>query len=235
MKKTQIFSFLISVLMVATSLAQQAGADPDVDNFLTQRGITPALPGTNFSGSVYINEDFQRGGIYKNGQLVEANASLRYNVLRDEIEVKPEMNAAENQARILRKNKTFYVKILNDLYVFETRPGYENAKPGYFEVLLESNPMSLYRKHKKQYIEGKKSINSISADILPSFKDDEILFLVKDSGEFIELSGSRNGKLKAFGKDRKVLKRYVKEMDLNINRERDLIKLIEHYNSLRTK
>ena len=235
MKKAQILSLLSAGLMTLTTIAQQAGADPVVDSYLTQRGITKALPGTNYTGSAYLDDNFQRGGIYKNGQLVESQMVLRYNALRDEIEVKDDLNTPDSQARILRKNKSFYVKIQNDLYVFETNPGYENAKPGYFKVLLESSPVSLYQKQRKEYIEGKKSINSISADILPSFKDSDILYLVDRNGQYTELAASKNGKLKAFGKDRKELKRYAKEADLHINRNRDLVKLIEHYNSLKTK
>lgn len=235
MKRTKIVGVFIAALTTITVIGQRAGADPAVDSYLTQTGITLALPGTNYTGSAYITDAFQRGGIYKEGKLVDGQVALRYNSLRDEIEVKPDLNATDSQARILRKNKSFYVKILNDLYVFEDRPGYENAKPGYFEVLLESSPMSLYVKHRKEFIEGKKSINSISADILPSFKDREIFYLVNDKGEFTELPASRNGKIKVFGKDRKNLKRYAKEQDLNVNRERDLVKLVEHYNSLKTK
>lgn len=228
---------IILVIMIITSgfgFAQNANPDPKIDSFLTQRGITEALKGVDHTGSAYIDENFQLGAVYRNGEMIASNAALRYNALRDEFEFKKNLNEANSGARIVSKSKDIYVKIKNRLFVFSEVTS-ENIKPGYFEVLFEGEPMSLYRKVKKEFIEGKKAINSISTDILPNLKEKEMVYLLRGTSNFTELPGSKSGKINSFGNNKKTLKSYIKEQDLSINQTKDLVKLVAYYNTLTSK
>ena len=234
MKNTSLLVLLFLFVFAVSISAQNAVADPKVDTFLTQKGITEALPGVEYTGSAYVDESFQLGTVYRDGKILVSSAALRYNALRDEFEFKQNLNSPNETARILSKSKSLYVKIKNHLVVFSEVTS-ETSKPGYFEVLHEGEPFSLYKKVKKQYIEGKKAINSISSDILPNLKEKEMLFLVKTGTEFTELAGSRGGKVNGFGDNKKTLKKFVKENELNLNRNKDLAKLVAYYNTLTSK
>jgi len=234
MKNTSQFVLLFLLIITISVTAQNVEADPKVDTFYTQKGITEALPGVEHTGTAYINESFQLGTVYRNSKILVNGAALRYNALRDEFEFKQNLSSSDETARILSRSKDVYVKIKNRLFVFSEVTS-ESSKPGYYEVLHEGEPFSLYKKVKKQYIEGKKAINSISSDILPNLKEKEMLFLVKNDSEFLELPGSKGGKLSGFGNNKKVLKKHVKENELNLNRNRDLVKLVAYYNTLTSK
>lgn len=222
----------VSLLCISATFAQNGIDRPETDDYLTTRYITPPNDPLDIAGSPYAEEDFQSGNVYKNGKLVASNVAIRYNVSRDEVEIKGEAAASDRQARVLKTNPDIYVRVLNDVYVY-VKPSTEEAPFGYFEVLHEGENYHLYKKLKKEFIEGKKAINSVARDIPPTYKDREDLYLVQPNGTITELSGSRNRKIKAFPSHNKELKKYIKENDLNINKEYSLKKLVAYYNTLK--
>jgi hypothetical protein len=54
---------------------------------------------------------------------------------------------------------------------------------------------------------------------------------VDKNGKYFELPSSRSKKLKVFGSNRDAIKKYVGENDLDLNEERDLIRVIRHYDT----
>jgi hypothetical protein len=221
----------ISFLFIFSAVAQNAVDNPKTDDYLTNTPIK-ILDKLKFAGTPYAAEEFQTGNIYKDGKLVASNVAVRYNVIRDEMEVKPSITLENGQAKVMKRDQDIYVRILNDVFVY-TKPTTEDEVSGYFKVLFEGEKFHLYQKLTKKFIEGKKAINSVARDVPPTYKSDEELYLVPVSGTPIELSGSRNRKLKAFPSHNKVLKKYVKENDLNINKDYSLEKLVAYYNTLK--
>ena len=223
----------ISVLCISITFAQNAVETPVTDDYITNKSITLPKKVLQVAGSPYANKTFQQGNVYKKGKLVAANVALRYNVTRDEIEVKGAIVTSNSEARVLKADPDIYVRVLNDVYVYVSQSGTEGVK-GYFNVVYEGEQFHLYKKMKKQFIEGKKAVNSVSRDIPPTYKDRENLFLVNTTNNtFIELAGSRNKKLKAFPSHNKELKKFIKEENLNINKEYSLKKLVAYYNTLK--
>lgn len=221
----------LSLLFIFSATAQKAVDTPTTNDYLTNKTIRINNDIT-FAGTPYAEENFQSGNIYKNGSIVASNVALRYNVLRDELEVKSSMSMADAQAKVLKRDEDIYVRILNDVYVY-MKPTSKEIESGYFNVLFEGEKYHLYQKLTKEFIEGKKAINSVAQDIPPTYKGDEELYLVPVNGAPIELSGSRNRKLKAFPSHNKQLKKYVKENKLNINKDYSLEKLVAYYNTLK--
>ena len=221
----------LSLVFIFSATAQNAVDTPTTNDYLTNKSIR-ITNNINYVGTPYAEENFQAGNIYKNGQLVASNVALRYNVLRDELEVKSSASMADAQAKILKRDKDIYVRILNDVYVY-MKSSTEEMASGYFKVLYEGEKFHLYQKLTKEFIEGKKAINSVAQDVPPTYKGDEELYLVPVNGTPIELSGSRNRKLKAFPSHNKQLKKYVKENKLNINKDYSLEKLVAYYNTLK--
>lgn len=227
----KIFLTALSLLCISATFAQNAIDTPETDDYLTNRSIRLTKDALNIAGTPYDNEEFQLGNIYKNGKLVANNVAIRYHVSRDQIEVKSGLNAPNSDAKILMASPAIHARVLNDVFVY-IRPVGEDTPSGYFEVMHEGDSYQLYKKLKKEFIEGKKAINSVARDVPPTYKDKEALYLVDENGTLIELSGSRNRKLKAFPSHNKELKKYTKEENLNINKDYSLIKLVAYYNTL---
>ncbi|WP_432412665.1 hypothetical protein [Rasiella sp. SM2506] len=222
---------VLSLVFIFNATAQKGVDTPSTNDYLTNKSISINTDITR-SGTPYAEENFKSGNIYKNGSVVASNVALRYNVLRDELEVKSSMSMADAQAKVLKRDADIYVRILNDVYVY-MKPTTDDVKSGYFKVLHEGEKYHLYEKLTKEFIEGKKAINSVAQDVPPTYKGDEELYLVPVNGAPIELSGSRNRKLKSFPSHNKQLKKYVKENKLNINKDYSLEKLVAYYNTLK--
>lgn len=207
--------------------AQKPFDAPQENEYLMSRTVNLKTAPKNVSGSPYFSEKFQRGTIYKNNTVLKSNINLRYNASRDLVEI--EFN--QNQSKILRNSSSIYAVINNKQYVY-IQDTLDEENNGYFIALHKDQKMSLYKKQEKIFREGKKSINSMTSDIPATYKTKETLFLVNDKGILQELPKSKNGKIKSFTNHIKELKLYVKENNLNINKENQLIKLVTYYNTL---
>ena len=225
-----VFSFLF--LTTSISLAQMGTEEVGATHYMTNKPITINPNERDYSGSVYENEEFANGFIFKNGKTLASNVALRYNAKRDEIEVKKSIRVSNSTARVLLKQEEIYIKILNKLIVYSPiKEGIDKA--GYFMVLQEGDNYALYKKIEKKFIEGRESVNSITRDTPPAFKNVEIYYLVnKANGSFNQFPKSRKGKLKVFTQNTKEVKNFVNVNKLNVNKEYALAKLVKFYDTL---
>lgn len=223
--------FLFVLLASSSTLAQGVISHSTNESYITQKKIAQPSKGSAYTGSPYADKAFQKGNVYRDGVLLASNVALRYNVLRDEFEIKRTLSTSNYDAKVLRKSKDIYVKIFNKLYVyFDNLPN--NKKGGYFEVVYAGEGLSLYKKTRKEFIEGKKAINSIAVDILPQYREKEALFLLNSDNELIKLPKSRSGKISNLNQHKKEVKQFIRDEKLNVNKVYDLIKLLTYYNSL---
>jgi hypothetical protein len=232
MKRTAALLILTFATLISSSLkAQGVFNDPETDTYISQKPITQPEHGYKYTGSPYADKRFEQGFVFRDGIILASNVGLRYNALRDEFEIKKSLNTSNYAAKVLVKSEDIYVKIMNRLFVYLDK-NEESGAGGYYEVLFEGERLSLYKKLSKEFIEGKKAINSIATDILPMYKEKEELFLLKENKELVELPSSRNGKINSFGSNKKKIKQHIREKKLNINKDYDLIKLLRYYDSL---
>lgn len=231
MKKVFALALLVMTSIVSnTAFGQMATDEQTISQFVTNTPIKAYPSAARITGSPYENELFVLGSIMKDGKALASNVALRYNAMRDEIEVKNSIDAHNRTARVLKQQPDIYVKILNKLFVFVAN---ENGKSGYFMALSEGDKFHLYKKVKKEYEEGMTSVSSLTRDVPAGYKDKEIYFLVsKDTNELTEFPNSRNGKFGVFGKKKKEMKNYASSTKLNVNKEYALIKLVQHFNTL---
>ncbi|MCF6307150.1 MAG: hypothetical protein L3J09_04255 [Flavobacteriaceae bacterium] len=224
MKRTLLFYIFTSIFI--TSFSQKPFDDPNDNEYLMTKTVNLKNAQQSVSGSPYFAEDFQRGIIFKKNIAIKKNVNLRYNASKDLFEI--EFN--QNQSKVLKQTEDIYVIINNKQFVYV--PYSQNPDVnGYFEVLSDGKTISLYKKYNKKIREGKKSINSITSDIPPTYISKETLLLVNND-EFTELPKSKKGKIKSFANHHKELKNYIKDNSLNIKKESHLIKLITYYNTL---
>jgi hypothetical protein len=230
MKRT-LFILCFLFVSAGTISAQNGLSGSNSEQYVTNSTISTATLGKDYTGSPYAHEEFQNGTVYGTNNVLATNVALRYNVLRDEIEIKSNINASNAEARVLVKSPDVYVRILNDMYVYKV-PTPDSDVSGYFLVMVEGESTSLYKKIKKKFIEGKKSINSVSSDILPMYKEIDEMYLVTEAGEFQEMPNSRNKRINLFADHKKEVKQYIKEEKLNVSKDYELIDLVKYYNTL---
>lgn len=185
----------------------------------------------SYTGTPYNNPSFLLGNVYENKKLLARNVALRYNAVADEIEVKESLETPMSKAKPLPKSPDIFVKIVNDIFVFVAYlGGIENG--GYFQVLHEGDKIDVFKKLNKKFYPAKPAKTSITRDILARFEDNPVYYLVSKNGKFYELPPSRSKKLKVFGKNQEVIKRFISKNKLNLNYEEDLIETIVYFNSL---
>jgi hypothetical protein len=185
----------------------------------------------SYTGTPYNHPNFLLGNIYKEGKLLAENIGVRYNAIADEMEVKETTTAPEEDARVLTKSSDIYVKILDDIFVFVPYQG-GIEEGGYFEVLQENKQVALYKKQIKAFTPEKKATSSLTKKIPAQFKDKPVYYLVTKNGKFYQMPKSRSKKLKVFGEKEKEMKKYVKAKDLDLNKEKDLLIAVKHYDTL---
>jgi hypothetical protein len=230
MKK--VFVSLLFILFIANVSAQYAPQQAPSDQFLTNRSITFKADDVHFTGSAYENKEFVAGSIFKKDQILASNVLLRYNAFRDEIEVKSDASGPDASAKVMVRNPDIYVKLMNKMIVFSgNKEGID--RPGYFMVVAEGNKVDLYKKIKKEFIEGSVSMSSLTRDIPSTYKEKEIFYMVdKTTGAYVEFPSSKNAKFNLFKDKKKQVKNYASQEGLNVNKESALKKVILYYDTL---
>ncbi len=228
----QVFASFFFILTITGLSAQNSKEAVITDQFLTNRSITFKPEEVHYAGSAYENKEFVSGTIFKTGKILESSILLRYNAFRDEIEVKSDVNAPDASAKVMVRNPEIYVKLLNNLIVFSgTKEGID--RPGYFIVLAEGEKVDLYKKIKKEFVEGSESMTSLTRSIPSTYKEKEIFYLVdKTTGEYVEFPSSKNSKFNLFKDKKKEIKAYASREGLNVNKEWALKKVVMYYNTL---
>jgi hypothetical protein len=185
----------------------------------------------NSIGTPYNHPDYLVGNVYKGNALWATNVALRYNAVADEIEVKESLESADEDARLIPKDPDIFVKIVNDIYVFIPFQG-KIEDGGYFHVMFEGKKLDLYKKLKKRVIPGRTASSSFTQDVPTEFRDESQYFLVTKSGRFFQLPDERSKKFDIFGANKEVVLEYVKNNDLNPEKEDDLLQIIQFYDGV---
>lgn len=198
---------------------------------INQKSLAFGLTEAQFDAikdEAYANVNFVPGKIFQKDQLIKDNVPMRYNAYADEIEIKK--NSFTENYNALLKDPNIFVKIGNDIYVFIPFEG-SNEKGGYFNVLKEGKTYDLYKKTTAIYREPKKASTSYERDTPPSFEKSVKYYLVKD-GKFLEMPSRKSKVLKMMGKKKSEIKAFIKENNIDLDKEADLIRLVSYFDSL---
>lgn len=229
-KKNVIIALTFSLSLGV--FAQKMTSDEVSQNTYISNKTTPIFKGyKNTQGSIYANEDFQLGSIIKDGKVVANNVGLRYNVQSEEIELKSNLNSAATVANVVQKNSNIHVRIVNNLFVYLVSPD-KNQKAGYFMVKEEGEKLTIYKKIIKDFVEGKKSVNSYSRDVPDTFKEKEQLYIVSETGSLTKLPKSKGKRKKIFQANEEAMKTFIDTNNLNLRKDIDFFKAVAHFNTL---
>ena len=235
MLKSITIALLISILFTTPQFAQQytennsqnnAGISQDIQNYTTRAN---QYNQQNTNGTPYHNDQFENGSLINGNIIVASNVYLRYNAVHDEFQIKQTPNVSDDRIQAVRKSPEVFVKLGNELFTYVV-PG--NGVGGYYSVLVEGKKINLYKKFAKKFVEGRKSVNMMTGDVPNRLVNESSYFIVTSKGEFTKLPKRKNRKFQVIGGDKSNdLRKYANAKNLNINREEDLIKLVEYYNN----
>jgi len=198
---------------------------------LNQKALAFGLAEAEFAAikdQAYLNTNFLVGNIYQDENLLKSNVPMRYNAYADEIEIKNHIS--EENYGALMKDPSIYAKISKDIYVFIPYDG-SNEKGGYFNVLNDGKTYDLYKKTTSLFREPQKAKTSYGRDTPPSFTKNVKYYLVED-GSFLEMPSRKSKVIKMMDKKKTEIKAYIKDNDINMNKEADMIKLVSYFDSL---
>lgn len=230
-KNFLIFLIFFTTLATVNSQAQSVFNDTAIDKYISQVPI-PKNNEINLIGTPYASEDFQKGIAIKDGLTIARNIGLRYNAHKDIFEIKKTFVLTDDQARLFKKTPEITLQINSNSFVFIS-PSEFNKVQGYFVLLYKGEQLTLYKKIKKVYIPGQKAYSSMSKPVSPTYKEKLTYYIANDKGVLTELSNTKKKKADALSIDhKKEIKSFVKENKINVNKEKDLIKLTEFADSL---
>ena len=232
MKRTILFSLLIiASLTTVTAQAQSVFNNNDIDKYISKVPI-PKNNEIDLVGTPYSDEEFHKGTAVKNGITIARNIGLRYNAHKDVFEIKKTFVLTDEQARLLKKTNELSLVVNNNTFVF-LLPTATSRAQGYFVSVYKGENLNVYKKLKKEFIPAQKAYSSMTKAVPPTYKEKVIYYLADSEGTMTELSTSKKKKTEAFGIAKKDLKVYLKENNINVNKEKDLIKLATYADSLK--
>ena len=230
-KKLIVLSLLLigTISIYAQNQKLQRQTEYFVEN-MSRNYVAPDFVDT-YDGSPYNSATFLLGNVYINKKLTKSDVALRYNIYSDEMEVKESLQSDEKELNALVKSPDISVTILKDTYVYIAK-GKGLEKGGYFQVITTGKNLSLYKKLGKKYYEAKKAKTSFEKDVPAKFEDRTTYYIQFSNGGIVELPDSRKKRYKAFGNSEKDVKAYTKERNLDINKEKDLKRVILYLDNL---
>ncbi len=232
MKK--IFLSILFVITATSGFAQAANSNYDIYSRtidINQKSLAFGLTELEFNAikdEAYANANFVPGKIYQVDKLIRDNVPMRFNAYADEIEIKK--NNFDESYSALLKDPDIFVKVLNDFYVFVPLDG-SREKGGYFNVLSDGKTYDLYKKTTAHFREGVKAKTNYARDMPPSFEKTTKYYLVQD-GTFLEMPSSKSKILKMMNKKDSEIKTFIKQNNIDVAKERDLIQLVSYFDSL---
>ncbi|AXG68505.1 hypothetical protein KORDIASMS9_00720 [Kordia sp. SMS9] len=242
-KTSCLSAFLL--LFVATAYAQQTTTlqtdnSPTITFFLVPHfnplfGLGYVNPDKSLlevaDGSQYFDEEFKEVKVSATSKAIKG----RYNAFFDEMEIengkeKGWINKYRQREKIIFTEDNTVYKILDG----DDRP--EMSALGYYEVLLESNRVALYKKNAKKLAVGlEQSPYMIPVqEVVTEFQKLKTEYYVEfnNNGNAQKLSRTRRGVAKLFVGKEDIVKAYIKENKLKVINDEDLIQIITYVNSL---
>ncbi len=206
------------------------GRNIDVYYMSDNRNLDDA-PYIRTIGTPYINENFQQTTIYTTGGEVYEGLFMRFNAYHEIMEFKEFLTDHDSLIGFLNKTPDLILKIGDQEYDFVFHPK-DTENGSYFEVLFRGLNVNLYKKTDKRFTEGRIARTSFEIDSPRRFLDRHSYFYLSPTGELIELKGSQARKLNAINLEKIELQKFIQLNKLNLNEEKDLIKLIVHLDTL---
>ncbi|MBT8323721.1 MAG: hypothetical protein HKN99_04200 [Winogradskyella sp.] len=218
---------ILPTALIITSLGftQTVYVDVATERGLMSKSVSAKV---NASGSPYIEEDFKPVRIkgYDNqiysGRYNGYNGEMEINLGGDKL-IALDTNA-EVEVIFTTTNKVYKT------FSYETDRGY--TKRGFLAVVDEGENYSLLKEEIIKYYEGEKATSSYERDKPAKFRREDDKYYLSANGETKFLPQREKDLLKAFPKNSKAIKGYIKSNKLKTKKEEDLTKVAAYIATL---
>ncbi|WP_339657177.1 hypothetical protein [uncultured Maribacter sp.] len=187
---------------------------------------------SEFQGSPYLSDTFLPTTMFYGDENM-GNIFYRYNALNEEIEIK-KSNSEEAQIQSLSRDKKINIVANGKKMSFKTfTTSKNNTVNGYLTTIINGKNYDLYKRNYVKYTEGKAATNSFVKAVPSRFSQFTEYYFQKDGIDRMDEIKLKNGQLLKLIDDSKKadLKQFLKDNDLNIKNEKDLIKVFDFLNS----
>lgn len=202
---------------------------------VNDKDVDVILADPNLKGSPYANQNFIKGEIIDKSIEKKIDVYLRYRIIDDVIQVKS--NSTNNDIYILSRSTKNEALIGESLYLFlENYPIQMNGTSNGYALVLNNRNKSaiLLKRQVQEYIASKEAQNSYSSNT-PAKLNTSIYYFIKTNDEIIQIEPHKKRAADAFPDHKKELENYIKDKKLKFrgdDEEKDLIELVEYYNTL---
>lgn len=186
----------------------------------------------NFQGSPYISDKFLPTTMYYGDENM-GNIFYRYNALNEEIEIK-KSNLEQDAIQSLSRDKKISIMTDGKKMSFKTFTTSKNKTlNGYLTSIIDGKTYFLYKRNYVKFTEGKPAANSFVKAVPSRFSQFTEYYFQKDGVNRMDEIKLKNSQLlKLIDEPKKSeLKQFLKENELNIKNEQDLIKVFDYLNS----
>lgn len=181
----------------------------------------------NTVGTPYVNDSFAPATI----EGFNGNAMMRYDAYNDEFEF---INPKGDTLTLTRSDSFNKIKFMvgGTSYQLSDYTDGGKAMKGYLMVLHEKNNAALYKKQRVTFIKEVVSTNSYGTNSPAQFqKGKDAYFWKSKEGVITAFPSGKRQLLKAFPDKKSELEAFIKNNDINFDKEADLIKLVDFLSS----
>ena len=185
-----------------------------------------------FRGSPYTSNDFQSTKLYYKDEMV-GDIYYRFNSLNQEIEIKT-TNSREEGIRALGRDKGISIVIDGRPMSFKTFiDKNDRTTNGYLVTLEDTGKYKLYKRYYATFQESLKAPNSFSKNVPAKFTQYVEYYLEREGANRVDHIKLKKGSIlnTVSSEKRNALKDYIRDNELNLRKEGDLVKVVQFLNS----
>lgn len=186
------------------------------------------IPLEQIEGSPYLKKQFLPGKVYE----ADKNAGtflMRYNIYNDVMEIM----FKENEIQELLIHPRVKASIGTSRFiVHDYLDNLNNKSKGYFEILSNGDKINLLKKHRVKFSPGEPAKTSFHKATKPKFEYlKEYYFRFREEELPIRIKKLKENHILYLLKEHGIAKEIIQAQNLDIRKEKDLIKLVEELNN----
>lgn len=223
--------FIISTTSIFAQGLRNSNLRNVSNSFLTSKLVEKQWNPTEFIGSPYYDQQYKLGKIYYQDSLVLSDILLRYNVMKENIEITGRVGG-ESETIFSKPGISFDYGDEHFQLMFNPITGMKQ----YFRKVYDGPIFKVFLKPLKEFKEGQKAVTHLTRDILPTYLTRDTYYYQLGKS-FVEITTNRRGVRKIFPDHRNEIKEYIKEHDFRFSDdtfERELTQVIRYYENLKS-
>ena len=179
-------------------------------------------------GSPYFRDDWMQGSVMLNGGKAYFNNNLKLELVTNELHFIDTSNVEMIATGILKQIKLVDT-VSQTIYTFihSAFINGENIPGGWYELLADGKPASLFKQHVKSIVEVKPYGSATYEQLIETYER-RMLLLNKNFTEIKNIKDLSN----MFADKKNEVQQYIKDHNLSSKSDNDLVQVVNYYNSL---